>query len=77
MSILANHRSLTAEVLRGRVLKRNLLIASVVGCVLSLANQLDVLMRGPFTPRLFAKILANFLVPFVVSTVSAAISRRG
>jgi hypothetical protein len=58
------------------VLKRNLLVALIVGCVLSLANQWEVMFRGPFTPRLGVKLLFNFLTPFVVSSVSAAINRH-
>lgn len=67
--------SALSYVLRGRVLRRNLVIALVVGCVLSLANQLDVVLTSPFTLKLGMKILFNFLVPFVVASVSSAMNR--
>ncbi|RMG54912.1 MAG: hypothetical protein D6723_03895 [Acidobacteria bacterium] len=58
-----------------RVLKRNLLVALVVGCLLTVANQFDVILSEPFTMRLGVKIFFNFLIPFTVSSVSAAINR--
>ncbi len=58
------------------VFKRNCLLAAIVGCLLTIANQLDVLLAQPFTVRLGTKILFNFLIPFAVSTTSALINRR-
>lgn len=60
-----------------RVLRRNLLIALVVGTLLSTAKQLDVVLREPMSARLGAKILFNFVVPFTVSSVSAVLNREG
>lgn len=57
------------------VLCRSAAIAFVVGTLLSAANQAGVIMRGPMTPGLLAKILFNYAVPFVVSSVSAAANR--
>jgi len=62
-------------ILRPDVLRRNCLLAIIVGCLLTAANQLDVLLTGPFTYRLAIKILANFLIPLVVSSISALINR--
>ena len=61
--------------LRPKVLKRSLTIALVVGCTLSFLNQMDFIFKGHFTARLALKLAANFLVPFLVSSVSAAINR--
>ncbi len=58
------------------VLTRNLMIAMIVGTVLSFANQFDVIWREPFNARLGAKIFFNYLVPFTVSSVSAALNRK-
>ena len=58
------------------VLKRSLAIAGVVGCLLSIANQLDVILREPLNPLLAVKIFLNFLIPFVVSSVSALLNRN-
>jgi len=59
------------------VLQRSLIIALVVGCLLSVANQLDVILREPMNARLGIKILMNFIIPFLVSSVSALLNRKG
>jgi len=58
------------------VMRRNALIAVIVGCVLTAANHWDALMREPPNAKLGAKIFANFLIPFIVSSASAALNRR-
>ncbi len=63
-------------VLSGDMLKRNLLIALAVGSLLSLTNQLDVILNRGFTPRLVMKIVFNFLIPFCVSSASALLNRN-
>jgi len=59
------------------VARKSLVIAAVVGCLLSLANQGDVLLTQPFTARLGIKLFLNFLIPFTVSSVSAVLNRPG
>ena len=59
----------------GPVLRRNLIIALVVGCVLSIANQYDLLLRAPLSAGLLVKLFFNFLVPFIVSSISAFVNR--
>ncbi len=59
-----------------KVLKRSIPITLVVGTILSAANQFDVILRDPISLRLVAKIVFNFLVPFTVSSVSAALNRQ-
>ncbi len=58
------------------VFKRNCFLAAIVGCLLTIANQLDVLLAQPFSFRLGTKILFNFLIPFAVSSTSAVIHRK-
>ena len=58
------------------VAKRSLAIAAVVGCLLSITNQADVLMQEGLTPRIGVKILMNFFIPFAVSSVSALLNRN-
>jgi hypothetical protein len=58
------------------VCRRNCLIAFGVGCLLTLANQFDVLLGGPLTWRLGMKVFVNFLIPFVVASTSAAVNRQ-
>jgi hypothetical protein len=74
------HASRFAEALRYvfscGVLRRNLFIALIVGTLLSVANQLDVVLREPVSARLGLKIFFNFVIPFMVSSVSAALNRK-
>ncbi len=69
-------RHALAYLFRGRVLRRNLIITLVVGIVLSVANQFEVLLTQAWTPRLGVKIFFNFLIPFVVSSASAWVNRQ-
>jgi hypothetical protein len=46
-------------------------VAGVVGTILFLINQLDVVIAGHITALVVAKILLTYLVPFSVSTYSA------
>lgn len=58
------------------VFMRNCVLAAIVGCLLTVANQLDVLLAQPFSFRLGTKILFNFVIPFVVSSTSTALNRN-
>lgn len=69
-------REALAYAARPAVLRRSASIALVVGAVLSAANQGEIILRGPWTLGLLAKIGFNGLVPFIVSSVSAAANRR-
>ncbi len=69
--------SFIGYVLGPRVLKKNLVIALMVGSLLTVANQYDVISRGPIPATLLVKICFNFVIPFVVSSVSAYANRGG
>jgi len=60
---------------RGPVFGRNLTIALVVGSILSVVNQLDVILSGNFSGTVLLKILFNFLVPLTVASVSCVVNR--
>jgi hypothetical protein len=62
---------------RASVVRRNLTIALVVGLILSLVNQLDVILSGDLSGRVLLKIFFNFLVPFTVASVSCVVNRTG
>jgi hypothetical protein len=62
-------------ILSGSVAKRSLAIAGVVGCLLSVTNQGDVMLLEGLTPRVGIKVLMNFFIPFAVSSVSALLNR--
>jgi hypothetical protein len=53
-----------------------LTIAVVVGALLSVANQWDVLLRDPIGVGIGIKLFLNFLIPFTVASVSALLNRN-
>ncbi len=53
------------------------MIALIVGSLLTVANQYDVISRGPIPATLLVKICFNFAIPFAVSSVSAYANRCG
>ena len=56
--------------------RRTITIALVVGCVLTLVNEGDVLLEGHATGRTVVKIVLNFCVPFVVSNLGLLAGSR-
>lgn len=59
-----------ALVLRGRTLRTGGPIAAIVGTVLSVVNQGDVIVSGQATGATWLRIVVNYLVPFVVASVA-------
>ncbi len=57
-------------------LRRTLRIALVVGCVLTIINQGDVIVRGEARAVTAVKIVLNFCVPFVVSNLGVLAGDR-
>jgi hypothetical protein len=57
-------------------LKRTLTIAAVVGCILSIINEGDVIVHGHATGATAVKICLNFVVPFVVSNLGVLAGTR-
>ena len=51
-------------------------VALLVGTVLFVINQSDVVLRGDITALVVAKIVLTYLVPFSVSTYSALAANR-
>ena len=56
-------------------LKRTLLTALIVGTILTLLNQVDVVVSGEATSTTYLKCAGNYLVPFIVSNVGMLIGR--
>ncbi len=56
-------------------LRRTVTIALVVGAILTLANQGDVLLSGAATTATALKVATNFLTPFVVSNLGLLTGR--
>jgi hypothetical protein len=55
----------------GPVVRQALKVAAVVGTVLFLINQLDVVLSGKVTPLVVLKIALTYVTPFLVSIYSA------
>lgn len=61
---------------RPRHLRRTLTTALVVGVLLTLINQGQVLLDGEATAATYVRCALNFLVPFVVSNVGLLSGRN-
>jgi hypothetical protein len=57
-------------------LRRTLTIALVVGCILSIINQGDVIVHGDATGGTLIKVCLNFVVPFLVSNLGVLTGAR-
>jgi hypothetical protein len=63
--------------LRDRPARRRCLqIALVVGTILAVINQGDVIVAGDVTPLVAAKLALDYLVPFAVSSLGFISARR-
>jgi hypothetical protein len=69
-------RETTAPCRRPANLRRTIRIALVVGCVLTIINQLDVILEGEATALTGVKIVLNFCVPFIVSNLGVIAAHR-
>jgi hypothetical protein len=63
-------------VLQPEHLRRTLMIALVVGTVLTAINQADVIARGDATSATVVKAALNYLVPFIVSNLGLLVGTR-
>ncbi|MGI8792865.1 MAG: nitrate/nitrite transporter NrtS [Acidimicrobiales bacterium] len=57
-------------------LRRTITIAVVVGTLLSLVNQLHVLLDGSPDVGTWLRIAANYVIPFMVSNVGGLTATR-
>jgi hypothetical protein len=57
-------------------LRRTLKIALVVGTILTLINQLDVILKGDATTLTWIKAGLNYCVPFIVSNLGVLAGKR-
>jgi hypothetical protein len=63
-------------VLEREHLRRTLRIAFVVGLILTVINQLDVILGGDTSALVWVKVALNFGVPFVVSNLGLLAGKR-
>jgi hypothetical protein len=59
-----------ALVLRGRTARVAVPVAAVVGTVISVVNQGDVVITGQASAVTWVRIAVNYVVPFVVASVA-------
>ena len=69
-------REALAICLRREHLRRTLRIALVVGTILTIINQLDVIVEGDATTLTWIKAGLNYCVPFVVSNLGLLAGKR-
>jgi hypothetical protein len=63
--------------LRREYLRRTIKIALVVGTILTIINQLDVIIKGNADTLTWVKCGLNYCVPFVVSNLGLLAGKRG
>ncbi len=75
----ARPRDAVRQLLSGATARMCLPVALVVGTLLSLVNQADVVAAGMADGAVAAKVGANYLIPFLTSSVGAllAVRKRG
>ncbi|HYU61801.1 MAG TPA: nitrate/nitrite transporter NrtS [Solirubrobacterales bacterium] len=57
-------------------LRKTVKIALVVGTILTLINQADVILRGDATSIIWVKAGLNYCVPFIVSNLGLLAGKR-
>jgi len=70
-------QEIPAVCLHPRNLRSTLAVAVVVGTLLLLINQFDVMLSGGFSQRFWLKAGLTYLVPFLVSNYGLVIGTRG
>ncbi len=61
----------------GPMVKRSLIVCLVVGTILTLLNQGDVVLLGDWKTSFYWKIPLTYAVPFMVATTGALLNNRG
>jgi hypothetical protein len=69
-------RDAVRQLLSGATASTCLPVALVVGTVLSLVNQADVIVQGTAGAAVVLKVLANYAIPFVTSSTGALLAVR-
>lgn len=71
----AGMRQVLAYCATSQHLRRTVVIAIVVGTILTVVNQVDVIIAGNATAFTAVKIAVNYLVPFIVSNLGLLAGR--
>ena len=57
-------------------MRRSIIIALIVGTVLTAINQGNIILGGDFPPSLYWKIPLTYSVPYCVATTGAILNAR-
>jgi hypothetical protein len=57
-------------------MRRSLIVALIVGTILTGINQGNIILRGDFPPSLYWKIPLTYVVPYCVATTGAILNAR-
>lgn len=69
-------REAVGLLLSGATVRTCLPVALIVGTVLSLVNQADVVVQGMAGVGLVLKVTANYVIPFLTSSTGALLAVR-
>ncbi len=64
-------KKITATIFNKSIVKDALLVSLVVGTILNIVNQGDLLLHLEFKKVSVAKLILTFIVPYLVSTYSS------
>ncbi len=71
-----DERCLRCALLYRPLLRRSLIIALIVGTILTAINQGNIIATGDFPPVLYWKIPLTYCVPFCVAMTGAMLNAR-
>lgn len=69
-------RCLRCALRYGPLVRRSLLVALIVGAILTAINQGNIILRGDFPAALYWKIPLTYAVPYCVATTGAILNAR-
>ena len=72
----SSERCLRCALLFRPMLRRSLIIALIVGTILTAINQGNIIIDGHFPSALYWKIPLTYCVPFCVATAGAVLNAR-
>jgi len=69
-------RCLRCAITYGPLVRRSLIVALIVGTILTAINQGNIILNGDFPPSLYWKIPLTYAVPYCVATTGAILNAR-
>jgi len=69
-------RCLRCALTYGPLMRRSLIVALIVGTILTAINQGNIILNGDFPPSLYWKIPLTYVVPYCVASTGAILNAR-